>query len=479
MDITIIVVTSPAPSNPSTELISQSIESCDLVEGLSECPVIIVMDGFKVGPVDRTKIGRITEESAARYELYHQALLEKYASPRFRVVRNPIHQGFALSVKVGLELCTTKYCMVTQYDRMFCAPFSRLGDLIKAMEEYENIRYIGFPTSTNVSHDKFISTNYNLYCLNKPGVKLCLDDHFYLQPAVFWYDSQHLGHVERYLQIYRPYKNMPPHLRDIVGIKSIKNMLLRPGDFIEDRFGQMQRRLLWMLATKGTVTHDGDPPKVEEASELDCDSVADKSATDEATSDADSSANVPHDAVCGQDDDAIDVNTVAKTAVGELLTAPVHGDGTSVPSREEHSVSNTMDHRDTETPHTASSSSATEQQPAVNLDIVVKLFKWYGSYLCWLNSSPQPYEVHLAQEKNDTQILVRHLRGRQLNVDGIAWKLGTGVTGHPKGGYWAAAAANTEIASSGGTTVGATAETSRPSTQEDSSSIIDCSKDEC
>lgn len=410
MDISIIVVTSPAPSNPSTELISQSIESCDLIDGLSECPVIIVMDGFKVGPVDRTKIGRITEESAARYELYHQALLEKYSSPRYRVFRNPVHQGFALSVKAGLELCTTKYCVVAQYDRMFCAPFNRLNHLIKAMEDNQNIRYIGFPTSTNVSHDKFISTNYNLYCLNKPGVKLCLDDNFYLQPAVFWYDSQHLAHVERYLQIYRPYKNMPPHLRDIIGIKSIKNMLLRPGDFIEDRFGQMQRRLLWMLATKGTVTHDGEQPKVEECSELDCDSIPpEQEQIQSETGHTQSTGGEEGPVLC------------VDAPLGELNT------------------SNLSQH-DTYDKHTSTSSSSTAQSSLVNLDIVVELFRWYGSYLCWLNSSPCPYDVHLAQEKNDTQIMVRHLRGRQLNVEGIAWKLGTAVTGHPKGGYWTGSA---------------------------------------
>lgn len=427
MDITIIVVTSPAPSNPSTELISQSIESCDLVNGLEGCPVIIVMDGFKVGPVDRTKLGRITEESAARYELYHQALLETFSSSRYRVVRNSIHQGFALSVKVGLELCTTKYCVVSQYDRMFCAPFGRLGDLVKAMEDNVNIRYIGFPTSTNVSHDKFISTNYNLYCLNKPEVKLCLDEHFYLQPAVFWYDSQHLAHVERYLQIYRPYKNMPFHLRDIIGNKSIKNMILRPGDFIEDRFGQMQRRLLWMLATKGKVTHDGgeQPPKREESSELDA--TCDDSAGYDSKTGGGSKGS-------SYNAGASDVSLISDRR--GRLTLDVGG---PIGETGEHGSRNLDNFSRTDPRNVPNNHSSAAKVAAaeVNLDIVVELFRWYGSYLCWINTSPFPYEVHAAQEKSDTQIFVRHLRGRQLNSEGIAWKLGTAVTGNPKGGYWA------------------------------------------
>lgn len=394
LDLTIIVVTSPAPSNPATDIISQSIESCSQVDGLAECPVIIIMDGFKVGPVDRTKMGRITEETAARYELYHQALLRKYSGPRYKIVRNETHQGFGFSVKAGLEMCETTYCIVSQYDRMFCAPFHRINDLIQSMEDNVNIRYIGFPSSTNTSHDKFITTNYNLKCLNTPEVKLSLGDSLYLQPAVFWYDSQHLGHVKRYLEIYRPYKNLPPHLRDVIGIYSIKDMLLRPGDFIEDRFGQVQRRLLWVLATKGKVTKEV---------------MKGKAALVPAES-ADSESDSEEGPLVSDGTD--EVNESKSMELGKDCSNVEDFDGTvsaSVPALD------------------------------VDMGIVVELFKWYGTYLCWQNTSATPFDVHTA--RNDTVVMVRHLRGRQMTLSNVAWKL----SGPPKAANDVAASIDQEV----------------------------------
>jgi hypothetical protein len=269
---------------------------------------------------------------------------------------------------------------------MFCAPFTRLEELIQRMDEDEHIRYIGFPTSTNINHDKFISTNYNLYCLNKPDVKTHMGDNLYLQPLVFWFDSQHIGHVQRYLQIYQPYKNLPAHLREVIGIHSIKGMLLRPGDFIEDRFGQMQRRLLWTLATKGRIDSN--------------------MSTELGTNKAVGCAAVQSEQDAAEEEDSgAESETIERLKDG---TPSVTSTGAAVPVTSE----------------------------AVNMDLVVELFRWYGSYLCWQNSSPTPYDVHLSHDHSDTVVMVRHLRGRQLNSDGIAWKLSTFTkAGAQSGGY--------------------------------------------
>ena len=65
-----------------------------------------------------------------------------------------------------------------------------------------------------------------------------------LQPLIFWFDSQHLCHIQRYLAIYSPYVNLPEEMKSWLGEAFVKDMILRKGDFIEDRFGQMQRRCL-------------------------------------------------------------------------------------------------------------------------------------------------------------------------------------------------------------------------------------------
>ena len=115
-----------------------------------------------------------------------------------------------------------------------------------------DIRYIGFPTSMSSSHKYLVQTKYK-----KTGIINCkIDDLLidtkkteesnsgelpdeqknYVQtnlsiqsstttpsiskkmsliPLIFWYDSNHLCNVERYLQIYTPYLSMPEKLRNV------------------------------------------------------------------------------------------------------------------------------------------------------------------------------------------------------------------------------------------------------------------------
>ena len=59
-DVTLIVITSPSPSNPSIEMINKVIDSFTVnIEGLLDCAVIIVADGYKISDYDRTKKGSI------------------------------------------------------------------------------------------------------------------------------------------------------------------------------------------------------------------------------------------------------------------------------------------------------------------------------------------------------------------------------------------------------------------------------------
>jgi hypothetical protein len=74
--------------------------------------------------------------------------------------------------------------------------------------------------------------------------------HYEIQPTIFWYDSNHLCHVQRYLEIYTPFRAMPSALKILLQEKDpnlIQRLVLRRGDFIEDRFGQVQRNLLVSL----------------------------------------------------------------------------------------------------------------------------------------------------------------------------------------------------------------------------------------
>ena len=46
--ITVIITTSPVPSNPSIDLLERVLLSFQLIPGLSQAPKIIVCDGYKV-----------------------------------------------------------------------------------------------------------------------------------------------------------------------------------------------------------------------------------------------------------------------------------------------------------------------------------------------------------------------------------------------------------------------------------------------
>ena len=48
LPISVVVTTSPVPSNPSTDLLERVLKSFDLIPGLQRAPKIIVCDGYKI-----------------------------------------------------------------------------------------------------------------------------------------------------------------------------------------------------------------------------------------------------------------------------------------------------------------------------------------------------------------------------------------------------------------------------------------------
>lgn len=246
--LSIVIITSPSPQNPSTCLIQKVIDSLKLFNELETCDVNIVLDGYVISSRARSKRGKITKEMALAYEEYYNELCIQYGeNPRFSIARCDTHQGFAMAVKFGLSLCVTSYAIILQHDRRFCCSFNRIMDCIHAMEKDLTIRYIGFPSILNRTHDLQLHSRYNLSCLNSSDARKDLGDNLFLQPLIFWYDSNHLCHIQRYLEIYRPYETVPSHLVNVIGKENIKDMKLRKGDFIEDRFGQFQRKNLTEL----------------------------------------------------------------------------------------------------------------------------------------------------------------------------------------------------------------------------------------
>jgi hypothetical protein len=189
MDLSVIIVTSPAVSNPDTFLIDTVIESLDLLNGVDMVPILIIADGFLVSDKPQPKKGRITQDMKTSYEHYISNVREKYRESRFSLHASESHIGFALAVKWGLELCRTTFALVLQHDRKFVLPFSHLHLLMECMVAREYMRYIHFPTVMSAKHTSSLR-RYGLHHLIDADVlHIPINVQCELRPIIFWYDS--------------------------------------------------------------------------------------------------------------------------------------------------------------------------------------------------------------------------------------------------------------------------------------------------
>jgi hypothetical protein len=183
------------------------------------------------------KLGVISQDHVPVYNEYINRLRAEFTN--VNVIELSEHKGFAMAVREGLIRCTTDYCLVLQHDRSFCRPVENITCLLDVMDGDTSIRYVGFNTFKSAQHDKTLDERYGLLetftSLSKP---LGGSSGSELLPLLFWYDSNHIAHVKRYLEIYQPFLHAPDVVREnFGGAKGVKSMLLRSGDFIEDRYG--------------------------------------------------------------------------------------------------------------------------------------------------------------------------------------------------------------------------------------------------
>ena len=281
-DVAIVVVTSPARVHPSTELIWSVLGSCSLLEGLERAPIAVVCDGYRpaaprtpkgaarlaADPCAFSKRGRVTAARAAAYERYKARLRAEIAAEpalaaRCAVLELREHAGFAHAAAAGLRWALARgkpLALVAQHDRAFVRRVAA-ADLALALDflrrgrpggeprggEPGGARYVGFGSSSSRGHVDRLRSHYLLEPLVaargrelRPGLRL--------QPAIFWWDSNHLVDAARALEIFAPFRHAPAALRARVGGPgALRRFKLRRGDFIEDRFGVEQRAFLAAL----------------------------------------------------------------------------------------------------------------------------------------------------------------------------------------------------------------------------------------
>ena len=127
--LSIILVTSPIVSHPSTELIDKVVASFDKVKDLCSCSLLILADGVKCGKF-RPKKGVVTREMVNTYDSFLERLRVKVREAktdsiwsRTSVVKMTEHLGFGHVVYYGLRHCQTDYVMVVQHDHPFSVSF--------------------------------------------------------------------------------------------------------------------------------------------------------------------------------------------------------------------------------------------------------------------------------------------------------------------------------------------------------------------
>ena len=263
------MITSPAQSHPSTEIIWQTLNSLELISGLENAPITVVADGCRrvsslepeyagrlaarldAHPCRFSKRGIVTDAVAEAYEEYKERLAHEVASSlpgRAVDLLELEYGGFAMAVKAGLQSVIAsgaKYALVVQHDRAFCHSLahSDLEGIYDHLEKQPGCRYVGFPSGTSKLLAAKTSTVYQLHKLLASRTRQ-LRPSIRLVPCIHWLDSNHIVDAQRALEMYQPYSHAPARLMRRLGGAGLNRFRLRHGDFIEERFGVEQRNLL-------------------------------------------------------------------------------------------------------------------------------------------------------------------------------------------------------------------------------------------
>lgn len=130
----VIITSSLIPTHPSIHFVNQTVDSLrKYLRGLhfETTPIYITVDGI---PEKKN-----TTDNYRRLQAYIQNLKAEYSDhPNIRVLPSQVHRHIAGSVKVAIDMVTTKYVYVLQHDFAFIKWIDHVN-LVKSMEEYPHI----------------------------------------------------------------------------------------------------------------------------------------------------------------------------------------------------------------------------------------------------------------------------------------------------------------------------------------------------
>src|SRR3990167_979336 len=224
--LTILIVTSPTPTNPSTSLVDHVLESFTKVPSLSECPKIIICDGYILNEKERLKKGKVSQERAEAYEQYKINLQNNIDEGKLIYYQNtqvlplPERVGFGFAIKKAMGLIKTKKLMVVQHDRCFLKEFDLKG-VINSMDQFPHMKFVLLPIASTYNYKQRMDSKFKTKNLIK-GMEITTDAGLTFLPLLQFYDSTHIATVEFYTDFIFKYRFVPS------------------SGFIEDKLGQIQ-----------------------------------------------------------------------------------------------------------------------------------------------------------------------------------------------------------------------------------------------
>lgn len=174
--MSVIIVSSPVPSNPGTKMIQKVIKSLSLLKGLEHCNIYVALDAC-------------TDPSMQ--DNYDQFIvnLGKYAEKRgnmFLSVRKT-HGHMAGNVRTCLEMVETKYVYIASHDFLHVQELDMTG-LVEDMEACPQLKHIRFNKRANlpkrIDRDHF-------------GEQFQAPNHVYTKTGG-WSDNNHVCSTEYY-----------------------------------------------------------------------------------------------------------------------------------------------------------------------------------------------------------------------------------------------------------------------------------------
>ncbi|KAL0487432.1 hypothetical protein AKO1_000836 [Acrasis kona] len=243
--ITVVVTTSPTRSNPSIDVVKTVFDSFKKVQGVHECRKILVFDGYDIAKENQKTLfssGRISLEEEVAYNQYKQNVMELIANDdsfkNTEALMLTERMGYSWALKAAMKFVNTPYVFSCQHDYAFTAQDIPTLDILNLMDQHKDlINYVGFMSGSNVTYLQQIEST--VIKLNKQNIPFTLkfpDDKVPLVKLNFWFDKNHIGRVDYYRRI----------------VVSDGRCIVRRGDFVEDRLGQLIRK---RVAVGGDEAH--------------------------------------------------------------------------------------------------------------------------------------------------------------------------------------------------------------------------------